>query len=355
MATRTRHGGGRGAAGAESTGDPGAGAAAGTIPADALGAIMSPKQVAQFSALLWAFGCVIGVLAIVLPHGSGVNVVGWAALTAFAGSVAIWTLWKAVDQPLWVQYILSLLALVAISGAVLCGHRSPVVYAVAGLYSLSSIYTASFYSGRAFSVYLVGQAIMSGLALLTTGIPGAGAGWAVLVGTTTTVGVVVHVMQQALRVAATTDPLTGLVNRRALEPTVVRELARCRRLGHPLCLAVMDLDHFKAVNDEHGHQAGDRLLADVSRAWTHELRATDVLSRSGGDEFVLMLPSTEPDEAVAVLARLFRATPQGFSAGDAAAEPECTVEDVLRRADAACYRATQTGGGNVVVAGQLAA
>ena len=90
------------------------------------------------------------------------------------------------------------------------------------------------------------------------------AGWAVLLGTTSTVGLTVHVLQQALKLAATTDPLTGLVNRRAFEPILGRELHRCARLGHPLCLVVIDLDHFKLVNDAHGHQEGDRLLAEVA-------------------------------------------------------------------------------------------
>jgi len=93
----------------------------------------------------------------------------------------------------------------------------------------------------------------------------------------------------------------------------------------------------------------------VSRAWTEALRATDVLSRAGGDEFVLLLPSTGPTEAVAVLTRLCQATDQGFSAGVAVAAPDSTVQEVLRQADEACYRAKQTGGGHVVVAEQRAA
>jgi diguanylate cyclase (GGDEF)-like protein len=129
-----------------------------------------------------------------------------------------------------------------------------------------------------------------------------------------------------------------------------RELARCARLGHPLCLAVIDLDRFKDVNDEFGHHVGDRVLAEVSRAWCGELRAADVLARSGGDEFVLLLPSTAADQALAVLARLAGATTQPFSAGVAVASPASTVEGVLHAADGACYRAKQLGGSRVVVA-----
>ena len=170
----------------------------------------------------------------------------------------------------------------AVTGAVLCAHHSPVSDGIAGLYVLPTIFTASFYSTRAFTIYLAAQAATSGAVLLTSGVIGASAGWAVLLGTTVTVGVAVHVLQQALQLAATTDPLTGLVNRRAFEPILARELHRCARLDHPLCLVVIDLDHFKEVNDAHGHQEGDRLLAEVSRRWTETLRSTDVLARAGG-------------------------------------------------------------------------
>jgi diguanylate cyclase (GGDEF)-like protein len=112
----------------------------------------------------------------------------------------------------------------------------------------------------------------------------------------------------------------------------------------------MDLDHFKEVNDAFGHQAGDQLLGEVSRAWSETLRSTDVLARAGGDEFVLLLPSTNRSHAVDMLSRLGAVTHQGFSAGVAEAGPRSTVEDLLRLADDACYRAKQAGRGNVVVA-----
>jgi diguanylate cyclase (GGDEF)-like protein len=304
----------------------------------------------KFSALLWGIGCVSGELLILLPHGHGENVAGLAVISGFAGVVAVGNFWQGERVGTWLNYFLSLLALAAVSGAVLCAHHSPVADGIAGLYVLPTIFTASFYPTRAFVIYLVAQAATSGAVLLTSGVIGASAGWAVLVGTTVTVGVVVHVLQQALKVAATTDPLTGLVNRRAFEPILARELHRCERLEHPLCLVVMDLDHFKEVNDVYGHQEGDRLLGEVSHNWTETLRSTDVLARAGGDEFVLLLPSTDRIQAIDMLDRLGRATSQGFSAGVAVASPGCTVDDLLRLADDACYHAKQTGRGNVVVA-----
>src|ERR1019366_5011231 len=248
---------------------------------------------------------------ILLPHGRGENVAGLSIIAAGAGVVAIGNFWQGEHIGQRANYFLSLLALLAVSAAVLCAHHSPVVDGIAGLYVLPTIFTASFYSTRAFAIYLVAQAATSGAVLLTSGVVGASAGWAVVVGTTVTVGVVVHVLQQALKVAATTDPLTGLVNRRAFEPILARELHRCARLEHPLCVVVMDLDHFKEVNDAFGHQAGDQLLGEVSRAWSETLRSTDVLARAGGDEFVLLLPSTNRSHAVDMLSRLGAVTHQG--------------------------------------------
>lgn len=313
------------------------------------GGVISPEEVARFSALIWAVGFLIGLLALVLPHGAAVQSTGWAGVDAFAGLVALWMLCDRAGKPMWVNYVLSVLALAAVNLAMLFAHRGAVLFAVGGLFVLPTIFTAAFYATRAFILYLVAQAISSAVVMMRSGVAGAPAGWALVVGTTTVVGVVVHVLAEALEQAAVTDPLTGLANRRALDPVLDREMARCARLGHPLSLAVMDLDHFKDVNDAHGHQQGDLLLAEVTRAWCAQLRDTDVLARAGGDEFVLLLPSTGIAQALSVLGRLGQATPQAFSAGVAAAKPGCTVEDVLREADDACYQAKQRGGGRVVV------
>lgn len=312
--------------------------------------VISAEQMAHFSALLWGLGCLIGILAVTLPHGPTVQVDGWAAVATFAGVVSLWSLWKGAELPEWGNYILSVLALAAVDLALFFAHRSPAALAVGGLFVLPTIFTASFYPRRAFVCYLAAQAASSAGLLFTSGVPGAPAGWALVVGTTSIVGVVVHLLQEALQKAAVTDPLTGLANRRALEPMMARELARCARLGHPLSLAVMDLDHFKEVNDAFGHQYGDQVLVQVARGWSDELRSGDVLARAGGDEFVLLLPSTSVGQALAVLERLEQSTSQGFSAGLAMARPGSSVEDVLRDADGACYEAKQRGRGEIVVA-----
>src|SRR4029450_12199935 len=106
---------------------------------------------------------------------------------------------------------------------------------------------------------------------------------------------------------------------RAWSSELPQTIERARRDGTPLVVAMLDLDHFKKFNDEFGHPAGDRLLKGAAASWGAELRAVDQLARSGGEEFIVLLPGTTGPEAVEVLARLRAATPAGqsFSAGAA--------------------------------------
>ena len=101
-----------------------------------------------------------------------------------------------------------------------------------------------------------------------------------------------------LQSTARTDPLTGLPNRRVWDEDLEREIARARRHGGSLCLAMLDLDRFKAFNDEYGHQAGDQLLAATAAAWRPALRATDTIARYGGEEFAVLLPHSDQEAAL---------------------------------------------------------
>ena len=93
-----------------------------------------------------------------------------------------------------------------------------------------------------------------------------------------------------------------------------RELARARRHGGELCLAMLDLDRFKAFNDKHGHQAGDQLLAAAATAWRPALRATDTIARYGGEEFAVLLPHSDEEGALIVVERLLEVVPLGQTA-----------------------------------------
>jgi diguanylate cyclase (GGDEF)-like protein/PAS domain S-box-containing protein len=151
---------------------------------------------------------------------------------------------------------------------------------------------------------------------------------------------------------ARSDSLTGLPNRRALEEILPREMSRARRSRSPLWLAIVDIDLFKSYNDSHGHPAGDALLRDCARAWEGEMRAADLLARFGGEEFVVVLPDCESEEASAIVERLRAATPDGqtVSAGLAGWDFEESGDDLLERADRALYAAKESGRDRLVAA-----
>ncbi|HKJ35063.1 MAG TPA: GGDEF domain-containing protein, partial [Solirubrobacterales bacterium] len=151
---------------------------------------------------------------------------------------------------------------------------------------------------------------------------------------------------------ARTDELTGLHNRRAWEEELARERSRSARAGEPLCVAMIDLDNFKAYNDEHGHQAGDRFLREASAAWKSALRLIDVIARYGGEEFGILLPNCSLANAEQLLERLRDLTPDGATASCGLAEWDGTETgaEVVGRADAALYEAKRSGRDRTITA-----
>jgi diguanylate cyclase (GGDEF)-like protein len=149
---------------------------------------------------------------------------------------------------------------------------------------------------------------------------------------------------------ARTDALTGCLNRRGLEEVAARELARARRTGSPVTVALLDLDHFKRFNDTRGHDAGDALLRDAARAWQATLRETDVVARWGGEEFVVLLSETDAEAGSMVLDRLRAATPaaQTCSIGITAVGRDESLTSAVTRADAALYEAKGQGRDRIV-------
>jgi len=159
---------------------------------------------------------------------------------------------------------------------------------------------------------------------------------------------------------ARTDPLTRLANRRSIEETAAAELRRQRRSGKPTAVILCDIDEFKRINDEHGHDAGDRTIRSVGENLRSVMRTTDALGRWGGDEFLAILPETTVEEA-ARLAERIRAAMQSaaipgltglhvtVSVGVAAITCDRTDSDVetfdrvVKAADEALYQAKAAG------------
>lgn len=153
------------------------------------------------------------------------------------------------------------------------------------------------------------------------------------------------------------DALTAVLNRRGLEQALERELARFRRYGEDLTVAMLDLDHFKLFNDEYGHAAGDLILVGVAQLLSQRLRETDVVGRFGGEEFVLLLPHTEMGESTPILEHLclsvrehaewlpdekVRAT-ASFGVTSTHGRRTISAMELLHEADVAMYQAKQAG------------
>jgi diguanylate cyclase len=150
---------------------------------------------------------------------------------------------------------------------------------------------------------------------------------------------------------ARTDPLTGVPNRRVWEEELPRELERARRMRTGLCVAMIDLDNFKAYNDRHGHQAGDQALKEAASAWRAEVRSTDLLARYGGEEFVLLLPACAIEDAIQIVERLRVATPLvTCSVGLASWDFQEGWAELVQRADQALYLAKAEGRNRYVAA-----
>jgi diguanylate cyclase (GGDEF)-like protein len=165
---------------------------------------------------------------------------------------------------------------------------------------------------------------------------------------------------------ATTDDLTKLFNFRYLDQTLDTELKRSQRYGAQISLIFFDMDYFKLVNDRYGHLVGSKVLVEVAQILINSLRDVDILSRYGGDEFVVVLPETKVDTAIRIAHRLHKAIreheflkEEGLKLHLSASygvsgypDHAKTKKDLIRLADQAMYKAKYSGRDRVCVAGQ---
>jgi len=158
--------------------------------------------------------------------------------------------------------------------------------------------------------------------------------------------------EAALQKLATTDPLTGIANRRKFNETLEAELQRAERHDFPLALVIMDIDHFKQVNDTHGHPAGDSVLAEFSRLIENNIRVNDLFARWGGEEFVLLAPHLDAENLLQFAEKLRMAVEKHpfpvvgkvtCSLGTTLYRPGETAQELVARMDNALYRAKQNG------------
>ena len=169
---------------------------------------------------------------------------------------------------------------------------------------------------------------------------------------------------------AMVDSLTGLSNRRHFVPAAEREIELARRHHQPLALLLLDMDHFKAINDRHGHLAGDQVLVEVGKRCRETLRTTDLLARWGGEEFIMLLPNTSQAQAQQLAERVRAAVSASAQlvvdgqsvqvtvsvgvagAAGTATGPTVSLEMLIQQADEALYRAKHAGRDQVSMSGQ---
>lgn len=173
------------------------------------------------------------------------------------------------------------------------------------------------------------------------------------------------ILNAELQKQAQHDALTGCYNRRMFDEVLRTELQRASRHGRTLTLALIDLDHFKLVNDSFGHHVGDTMLVHMATLLRSDLRSTDTLARIGGEEFALLLPETDEAEAYQILCRMLQRAKQRplltdsqsinqtFSAGIASASDAASQHHLLQRADLALYTAKHCGRDRIIRASKL--
>lgn len=169
-------------------------------------------------------------------------------------------------------------------------------------------------------------------------------------------------LERQLKLLSHTDALTGVHNRRYFMPLIEREMERARRLGHDLSLLILDIDHFKQINDSYGHPAGDLILCRLTDLCGKAVREIDVIARVGGEEFSVLLAGATAEQAIEAAERIRRLVeasivltrdkePMSFTVSIGVAtlnSPDKTGKDLFERADAALYAAKEAGRNRVV-------
>ena len=216
------------------------------------------------------------------------------------------------------------------------------------------LYSAAFFPRRRFLMFIAGTALALGWVFVTTPTPAGTAELTVTALLWSSTAAFLHALVRRLDNAAQTDGLTGLWNHAAFWRRLQAEDARARRLETPYSVLMIDVDHFKALNDKHGHQAGDAVLRRLADILSNRIRGMDVLARYGGEEFAILLPDTAQEDAANLaekLRRLLAVANINVSIGVADnADLQALPDDVVGAADAALYKAKLSGRARVCTA-----
>jgi len=309
--------------------------------------IAGAAEMARAGGYLYGAGGALVAVSLLLPVPGATDwVVGGVAAVALVVS-ALLLRWGHLLAPSYYP-VLTALGTALITLVVHYGGQGANAFAY--LYVLAALYAFYFYEpGQAML-----QVVLIGVACAVVGVFGrtAQVEWLMVVGTVVVVGRWTQRSIRRVQGLARTDPLTSIPNRRAWDEELYRAFSRRQRDGEPVCVAMLDLDHFKIFNDEQGHQAGDRILQTVVSSWLAVLRAGDVLARYGGEEFTLLLNSCYLDKAQSIVERLRELVPRGLTCSAGLAEWDGRESEValMSRCDAALYEAKSRGRNRLVVA-----
>jgi diguanylate cyclase (GGDEF)-like protein len=296
--------------------------------------------------LYGAGGLLVAASLLLRVPGVWPEVLAGVGVTAVSVAAALWRWGHRLNPDLYP--ILTAFGTLLISVVVRFGGDGAQAYSF--IYVWAALYAFYFYEPA--QALLQVALIAAACALVGQFGSTLGVEMLMLVGTVIVVGRWTQQSIRRVQSLARTDPLTSVPNRRAWEEELLRGISRRRRDGEPLCVAMLDLDHFKIFNDEQGHQAGDRILQTVVTSWLSVLRTGDVLARHGGEEFAVLLSGCTLDKAHSIIERLRELVPRGLtcSAGMAQWDGAESQVALMARCDAALYEAKSRGRNRMVIA-----
>jgi diguanylate cyclase (GGDEF)-like protein len=288
-------------------------------------------------ALITLAGSLSSLFAALFPASSDapVELFRLVAVLALAGAVVLWSLGSRA--PRWFLHFVVAGATLMI--AVLIAKAATAVSTVvtATDYIWVGVYVSFFFSRTAARLHLGLIAASFGVALTVNTHHVPAEAWFLMTASIVVVSETIGRQSSRLRHEAHTDSLTGLLNRNGLKIAAERAFGLADRTEIPLTIGLIDLDHFKQVNDRDGHAAGDRLLVDMGRTWTDELQPGDIFARLGGDEFLVILVGSGDEEASRFFERLVFISPAAWSAGVIRRRSGEDLSACLARADNTLY------------------
>lgn len=310
----------------------------------------------RYLAVLFGAGGVLAHVSLLVPHASEIDELGVRIVASSAFPPVALLLLAGPRLPRFVFHLLLLCGTAIITLGIYFGQDAAFAPTSSIFYIWVALYAFTFFSPLAACGHVLAIAVAYGTELVLAGTRDDLSQWLLVVGTVLVTGFVVGRLAEDNLVLAGTDPLTRLPNRRAFDKEVEVGLARRERRDCDLCVVVVDLDHFKYVNDTLGHSAGDEFLVTCAARLASCIRDRDVAARLGGDEFAILLEGKDARRAEQIVTRLLDAFREpvtvrgheivvGASVGIAYASDGTTADDLLRNADLAMYCAKAAGRG----------